>query len=417
MKKLVSIILTILMITGLCTTAVYALPVEDYIETWVITDNGDNININMLQYPQVATVSVSSGRDINMNQPVLEEKVIEAELEKSQKYLQAFKSGTVIPELALNAINQSFRAVYIVTLKNCIVCGYTVSELKPGRLTEPVKAVIRLNADIMKVERAATNAETILMDYTGRLDTGKLFINGTEYNDSAVFSGFDGFSMVTESTIGLKQYGGALFNNSGMSLEYDKIGALPNWLANVDIKSGSASGINPVCKLRYELSSTLGSDRLVLEADLTANGQRLEIPEIKHRVFCNYDFRVHDLKFVSPSASSDVKPILTINPLVRDTTILRMASDLGWGENWVTTFGKMTLKQDGANVTGEYGNPVETLEGTISGSKLSGTWHDSFSTGRFEFTMAADGSSFTGTIFTRLWESGVPLSGEATGNK
>lgn len=408
MKKLVSIVLTILVITGLFATAVYALPVEDYIETWVITDNGDNININMLQYPQVTIVSVNSGRDTNINQPVLEEMVIEAELEKSQKYLQAFKSGTVIPELVLNAVNQSFRPVYIVTLQNCVVCGYTVSELKPGRLTEPVRAVIWLSADKMKVERAATNAAPILMDYTGRLDTGKLFINGTEYTDSAVFSGFDGFSMVTESTIGLKQYGGPLFNNSGMSLEYDKIGALPNWLANVDIKNGSASGINPVCKLRYELSNTLGSDQLVLEADLIANGQRLEVPEIKHRVFCNYEFRVHDLNFVSPSASSDVKPVLTVNPLIRDTTILRRASDLGWGGNWVTTFGKMTLRQDGANVTGEYGNPVETIVGTISGSKLSGTWHDSFSTGKFEFTMAADGRSFIGTMYNQaLGERGT----------
>jgi hypothetical protein len=345
MKKLVSVILTILVITGLFTTAVYALPVEDYIETWVITDNGDNININMLHYPQVAIVSVNSGRDINMNQPVLEEMVIEAELEKSQKYLQAFKSGTVIPELVLNAVNQSFRPVYIVTLQNCIVCGYTVSELKPGRLTEPVKAVIRLNADVMKVERAATNAAPILLDYTGRLDTGKLFINGAEYTDPAVFSGFDGYSMVTETTIGLKRYGGPLFNSSGMSLEYDKIGALPNWLANVDIKNGGASSINPVCKLRYELSNTLGSDQLTLEADLTANGQQLELSGNNHIVFCNYVFRVQDLKFVSPSASSDPKPVLVISPLVREP-ILRKASDLGWAGNWVTTFGKMALKQE-----------------------------------------------------------------------
>ena len=390
--------LTILMIAGLCTTSVYALPVEDYIETWVMTDNGNNININMLHYPQVIIMSVNNGRDYNINQPVLEELVIEAELEKSQKYLQAFKSGTVIPELVLNAVNQSFRPVYKVTLKNCVVCGYTVSELKPGRLTEPVKAVIRLNADIMKVEKAGTGTAPILMDYTSRLDTGKLFINGAEYTEPAVFSGFDGFSMVTESAIGLKQYGGPLFNSSEMSVEYDKIGALPNWLANVDIKNGDASGINPVCKLRYELSNTLGSGRLVLEADLTANGQQLELGGNNHIVFCNYNFKVHDLKFVEPSASSDVKPVLTITPLVREP-IFKSASNLGWAGNWVTSFGKMALKQDGANVTGEYGNPVETLEGTVSGSKLSGIWHDNFSTGRFEFTMSADGKSFTGTMY------------------
>ncbi|MGE5678437.1 MAG: type VI secretion system tube protein Hcp [Pseudomonadota bacterium] len=407
MKKLVSVMLAIIIITGLCTTAVYGLPVEDYIETWIITDNGDKININMLQYPQVTIRSVNSGRDTNINQPVLEEIVIEAELDKSQKYLQAFKSGTVIPELVINAVNQSFRPVYIVTLKNCVICGYNVSELKPGRLTEPVKAVIRLNADIMKVERAATNAAPILLDYTGRLDTGKLFINGAEYNEPAVFSGFDGYSMVTETTIGLKQYGSPLFNSSGMSLEYDMIGALPNWLANVDIKNGGASSVNPVCKLRYELSNTLGSDQLILEADLTADGQQLELLGNNHIIFCNYNFRVHDLKFVSPSASSDPKPVLTISPLVREP-IFRRASDLGWSGNWVTTFGKMTLRQEGANVTGEYGNPVETLVGTVSGSKVSGTWHDSFSTGKFEFTMAADGSSFTGIMYNQaLGERGT----------
>lgn len=407
MKKLVSIMLTILIIAGLGTIAVYAGPVDEAIMTWVLTESGKNTNVNLLQYPQVTLTSVNSGRDYIINQPVLGEIIFETELDLGQKYLQDFKSGTVIPELVLSGVNQSFRPVYTITLKNCAVCGYTISELRQGRLTESVKAVIRLSADIMKVEKSATGAAPIQITYTARLDTGKLFINGAEYTGGATFSGFDGYRMVTEGVSGLKQYGSPLFNSSVMRLEYEEIGALPNWLANVDIKNGTDSAINPVCKLRYELSSTMGSDRLVLEADLTANGQRLEVPEYSRRFFCYYDFRVHDIRFVAPSASSDVKPVLTVNPLVRDT-ILRRASDLGWEGSWVTTFGKMTLKQDGANVTGEYGNPVETIAGTISGSKLSGTWHDSFSTGRFEFTMSADGQSFSGTMYNQtLGERGT----------
>jgi cellobiose phosphorylase len=59
----------------------------------------------------------------------------------------------------------------------------------------------------------------------------------------------------------------------------------------------------------------------------------------------------------------------------------------------------MTLSQNGTKVTGVYGNPSENLEGTISLNKLTGTWSDKLSTGKFEFTMSRDGSAFSGFMY------------------
>jgi hypothetical protein len=70
---------------------------------------------------------------------------------------------------------------------------------------------------------------------------------------------------------------------------------------------------------------------------------------------------------------------------------------------WNTSFGMMTLTQNGSNVTGSYTNDSGKIEGTLEGNILLGSWserpsykppHDA---GDIEFTFSEDGRSFTGT--------------------
>jgi hypothetical protein len=81
------------------------------------------------------------------------------------------------------------------------------------------------------------------------------------------------------------------------------------------------------------------------------------------------------------------------------------AADLGtysWSGEWETDWGKMTLTQNGANVTGDYDYDDGRITGTVSGDTLTGTWLESPSyapphdAGEVEFVMSADGKSFTG---------------------
>jgi len=80
-------------------------------------------------------------------------------------------------------------------------------------------------------------------------------------------------------------------------------------------------------------------------------------------------------------------------------------TDLGtysWTGEWDTNWGKMVLTQNAASVTGTYTHDSGRINGTISGNVLTGTWSESPSyaapndAGDIEFTMSADGKSFTG---------------------
>lgn len=80
-------------------------------------------------------------------------------------------------------------------------------------------------------------------------------------------------------------------------------------------------------------------------------------------------------------------------------------ADLGtysWAGEWETNWGKMTLTQKGATVTGTYEFDEGRITGTVKGNKLIGTWSEAPSyapdrdAGDIEFEMAADGQTFTG---------------------
>jgi hypothetical protein len=57
----------------------------------------------------------------------------------------------------------------------------------------------------------------------------------------------------------------------------------------------------------------------------------------------------------------------------------------------------MQLSQSDGSVTGTYEVDQGTLEGTVQGNKLIGTWHEGpEDSGEFEFTLSPDGNSFVG---------------------
>lgn len=409
MKRTISIILILALVMGLCSTAVYASPVDnDSVKSWILSDNGVNIYVKVLQYPKVTVAYNSGGRDIPAMQPAMQEIILEMDLELSQKYFQSFESGAIIPEIALIGINSYSIPSFKLTLNNCTVCGYTITEFRKGKVVTAPRAVVKLGIKKITAEKTSANNSSMQIRYADKLDTGKLTLNGVEDGGTAVFSGFDGYSMVTENTAGARTYGASLYNSSEMYVKYDQIGTLPDWLSSLDMQSYNLAATNPYVKLRFEYSSPLVNKKMILEADLTVTGQ--ELKDYAGLMFAFYTFEVTNLDFTvttSDVASTPVmtvspvtalSPLTTISPMIKDSNLRRIEQS-SWAGNWITTFGKMILKQNGASVSGEYGNPVETLEGTTTGNRLSGTWRDSLSTGKFEFTMTADGNAFTGTMY------------------
>ena len=73
-----------------------------------------------------------------------------------------------------------------------------------------------------------------------------------------------------------------------------------------------------------------------------------------------------------------------------------------WAGTWSTNFGKMTLRQTGNTVEGNYTHRQGHLLGTVSGRVLRGKWDHAPTrvgpgdAGDFEFTLSVDGKSWTG---------------------
>jgi hypothetical protein len=75
---------------------------------------------------------------------------------------------------------------------------------------------------------------------------------------------------------------------------------------------------------------------------------------------------------------------------------------VGWSGTWDSNWGQMTLSQSGNQVTGSYAHDTGRISGTVTGNMLSGQWSEAPSyappddAGDVEFTLSADGQSFTG---------------------
>jgi hypothetical protein len=62
---------------------------------------------------------------------------------------------------------------------------------------------------------------------------------------------------------------------------------------------------------------------------------------------------------------------------------------------------RMTLLQTGSSVEGVYNDGNGTIDGTVTGNRLVGTWSDydgnETVSGAFEFVLSQDAATFTGT--------------------
>lgn len=69
-----------------------------------------------------------------------------------------------------------------------------------------------------------------------------------------------------------------------------------------------------------------------------------------------------------------------------------------WTGTWTSTFGPLVLTQDGASVRGtyDYFGCAATVEGTVDGAVLTGTYIECSRQGVIEFTLSVDGARFTG---------------------
>ncbi len=83
-----------------------------------------------------------------------------------------------------------------------------------------------------------------------------------------------------------------------------------------------------------------------------------------------------------------------------------------WAGVWNTNWGVMTLSQNGNQVTGTYTHFEGKLSGMVTGNVLSGRWDNvQNTTGKFQFTMAADCNSFSGFYGYNEGTPGYPWNG------
>lgn len=79
-------------------------------------------------------------------------------------------------------------------------------------------------------------------------------------------------------------------------------------------------------------------------------------------------------------------------------TYLSLATAMySWTGQWNDMVSVITMTQTGSKVTGTYPHHQGRLEGTVSGSVLSGDWIEFDNNGTFIFTLSDDGTSFRGT--------------------
>lgn len=104
-------------------------------------------------------------------------------------------------------------------------------------------------------------------------------------------------------------------------------------------------------------------------------------------------------------------PAFLLLALVLDALGATWASD--WDGTWATRWrdggARMSLEQDGDRVTGSYTPQEGRIEARIDGNRLIGQWREPGYQGRFEFTLAPDGKTFTGRFASGEWWTGERL--------
>ncbi|MGX1309719.1 MscS family membrane protein [Amorphus suaedae] len=92
------------------------------------------------------------------------------------------------------------------------------------------------------------------------------------------------------------------------------------------------------------------------------------------------------------------------------------AADASWAGVWDTRWlhggARLTLKQEGDKVTGRYPLFGGTIEGTVQGNRLVGTWHEPDDSGELIFVLSSDGQSFMGRLGQEAWWTGARITPE-----
>jgi hypothetical protein len=87
-----------------------------------------------------------------------------------------------------------------------------------------------------------------------------------------------------------------------------------------------------------------------------------------------------------------------------------------WAIRWYANTDTMTLTQSGNQVTGSYPSNNGRVSGTVAGNRVTGTWTEGSSSGRFEWTIDPSCNSFTGTYGHGTSTTGGPWSGTRVGS-
>lgn len=130
---------------------------------------------------------------------------------------------------------------------------------------------------------------------------------------------------------------------------------------------------------RYTLP--YGHALIVDDSEITISGLKNDIP---------YYFKVTALYSTGESAPSATVSLTPTTAVQTDYT-----------GAWYTKYGTMIMTQTGNTVTGSYGGGIGqisgTIQGTVSGKTLSGTFEEPGNHGDILFVMAADGKSYKGS--------------------
>jgi hypothetical protein len=87
----------------------------------------------------------------------------------------------------------------------------------------------------------------------------------------------------------------------------------------------------------------------------------------------------------------------------------------GFAGTWDSDFGAISLSLSAERASGTYTLPAGTIDGTVDGSTLEGSWIQNDRSGLFRFVLSADGNAFEGTWTEADGSGGGVWTGGCTG--
>lgn len=95
---------------------------------------------------------------------------------------------------------------------------------------------------------------------------------------------------------------------------------------------------------------------------------------------------------------------------VRSIEFTAAAKAQGFGGAWTTNWGRLTLEQNGNQVSGSYDSDGGRMKGEIQGDRMNGFWSENMSDRKCDTAM--DGRSYWGRVILTLEPSGGAFKGK-----